>query len=181
MTLARFVRRISGSVYSGRPAKSSSAYSRMHTPSATRPHRPARWFALACEIGSIGSRCTRERVEYREMRAVPVSITYRMPGTVSDVSATFVASTNRRRTPAARPGSNTRCCSAAESRPNRGSTSVKRCRPSSARVVSRMSASVGRKTSTSPSGSSMSSSVVRSRASSVDSSRSGGRQRISTG
>ena len=34
---------------------------------------------------------------YREMRAVPGSITYRMPGTVSEVSATLVASTTRGR------------------------------------------------------------------------------------
>jgi hypothetical protein len=30
----------------------------MQTPSATRPHRPARWAALALLIGSIGSRWT---------------------------------------------------------------------------------------------------------------------------
>ncbi len=58
MTLARLVRRISGSVNSGRCSKSDSAYIRMQMPSATRPQRPLRWFALACEIGSIGSRCT---------------------------------------------------------------------------------------------------------------------------
>ena len=34
------------------------------------------------------------------MRAVPVSMTYRMPGTVRLVSATFVARMTRRRTPA---------------------------------------------------------------------------------
>ena len=44
-------------------------------PSATRPQRPARWFALACEIFSIGSRCTLSRREYREIRAVPGSTT----------------------------------------------------------------------------------------------------------
>lgn len=46
------------------------------------------------------------------MRAVPGSTTYRMPGTVSDVSATFVDSTTLR------PvwGVNTLCCSAADSR-----------------------------------------------------------------
>ena len=42
MTDARLVRRISGSVNSGRLRKSSSLYSRMHTPGATRPQRPAR-------------------------------------------------------------------------------------------------------------------------------------------
>ena len=58
MTDARLVRRISGSENSGRARKSSSEYSRMQMPSATRPHRPFRWFAEACEIFSIGSRCT---------------------------------------------------------------------------------------------------------------------------
>ncbi len=58
MTEARLVRRISGSVNAGRAPKSSSEYSRMQIPSATRPHRPLRWFADACETASIGSRCT---------------------------------------------------------------------------------------------------------------------------
>jgi len=56
ITEARLVRRISGSVNAGRASKSSSAYSRMQTPGATRPQRPARWFADACEIASIGNR-----------------------------------------------------------------------------------------------------------------------------
>ena len=96
MTEARLVRRISGSVNSGRLSKSASVYSRMHTPSDVRPHRPFRWFAEACEIGSMGSRWTLVRWLYREIRAVPGSITYLMPGTVSEVSATLVASTTRR-------------------------------------------------------------------------------------
>lgn len=75
MTAARLVRRISGSVNSGRDWKSSSEYSRMQIPSATRPQRPDRWRAEACEIGSIGSRCTFVRIEYREIRAVPGSTT----------------------------------------------------------------------------------------------------------
>jgi hypothetical protein len=58
MTLARLVRRISGSVNSGRASKSCSLYSRMQMPAATRPHRPLRWSALAREIASMGSRCT---------------------------------------------------------------------------------------------------------------------------
>ena len=53
------------------------------------------------------------------MRATPVSTTYRMPGTVSEVSATLVASTTRR----PECGSKTLCCSAAESREYSGSTS----------------------------------------------------------
>ena len=56
MTDARLVRRISGSVNSGRFSKSSSEYSRMQMPSLVRPQRPLRWLALACETGSIG-RC----------------------------------------------------------------------------------------------------------------------------
>ena len=63
MTLASEVRRISGSVYSGRASKSSSEYSLIATPLATRPQRPARWFAEACEIGSMGRRCTFVRFE----------------------------------------------------------------------------------------------------------------------
>ena len=31
----------------------------MQTPSSTRPQRPLRWFALLCEIGSMGSRLAR--------------------------------------------------------------------------------------------------------------------------
>jgi hypothetical protein len=69
------VRRISGSVNSGRLSKSRLEYSRIATPSATRPERPERWAALACETGSIGRRWTLVRVEYREMRAVPGSMT----------------------------------------------------------------------------------------------------------
>ena len=100
-------------------------------PAATRPQRPARWLRAAWEIGSIGSRCTLSRWLYREMRAVPGSTTYRMPGTVSEVSATLVASTTRR--PAC--GANTRCCSAADSRAYSGSTSV--CGSSLARAARR--------------------------------------------
>lgn len=58
MTEARLVRRISGSVNSGRVTKSSSEYSRMQMPSDVRPQRPLRWLALAWEIRSIGSRWT---------------------------------------------------------------------------------------------------------------------------
>ncbi len=75
MTLARLVRWISGSVNSGRASKSSSEYSLMQMPSATRPQRPLRWLALACEIASMGSRCTLVRRLYRLIRAVPGSIT----------------------------------------------------------------------------------------------------------
>ena len=55
------------------------------------------------------------------MRAVPGSTTYWMPGTVSEVSATLVASTMRRPLLC---GWKTRCCSASESRAYSGRTST---------------------------------------------------------
>src|ERR1019366_6977030 len=107
----------------------------MHTPSEVRPHRPLRWFADAWEIGSIGSRRTLVRRLHRELLGAPGSITYLMPGTVSEVSATLVARTTRRPPclealccwlclpvppPAlclpVPPLAKTRCCSAADSR-----------------------------------------------------------------
>ena len=135
-------------------------------PSLVRPDRPDRWWALACEMGSIGSRCTFERALYRLMRAVPVSTTYRIPGTVRLVSATLVARTMRLRMPAG-ARSNTRCCSAALSRPYSGSTSVPaprtpwraRC-PVRASAASRISFSPLKNTSTSPSPSRPSSSTA---------------------
>ena len=156
-TDARLVRRISGSVNSGRVAKSSSAYRRTAIPGAVRPARPARCWADACDTGSIGRRWILLRALYREMRAVPVSMTYLIPGTVRLVSATFVARMTRRRTPATCERSKTRCCSAAESRPYSGSTSVGEASfaymPRTASIASRISASPGRNTSTSPAGS----------------------------
>ena len=81
------------------------------------------------------------------MRAEPASTTKRTPGTVSDVSATLVASTIRR----PRCGWKMRCCSAADSRAYSGSTSVfgssRRRRCSAASWISR---SPLRNTSTSP-------------------------------
>lgn len=58
ITEARLVRRISGSVNSGRERKSSSENSRMQMPSEVRPQRPLRWLALAWLTASIGSRWT---------------------------------------------------------------------------------------------------------------------------
>ncbi len=55
MTDARLVRRISGSVNSGRFWKSSSEYSRIAMPGLVRPARPERCCAEACETASIGS------------------------------------------------------------------------------------------------------------------------------
>ncbi len=61
ITDASEVRRISGSVYSGRARKSSSPYSRIAMPSEVRPARPERCCADACEMASIGRRCTLDR------------------------------------------------------------------------------------------------------------------------
>lgn len=57
ITVARFVRRISGSVNSLRCWKFSSEYSRMQIPFEVRPQRPDLCLALACDICSMGSRC----------------------------------------------------------------------------------------------------------------------------
>ena len=123
-------------------------------PSEVRPQRPLRWLAEACEIASIGSRCTFVRWLYREMRAVPGSITYLMPGTVSEVSATLVASTTRR--PLC--GWKTRYCSAADSRAYIGRISSPAA-SASASAVSLISRSPLRKTRMSP-GPSLRSSVT---------------------
>ena len=131
----------------------------MQMPSEVRPQRPLRWLAEACEIGSIGSRCTLVRWLYREMRAVPGSMTYLMPGTVSEVSATLVASTTRRVRLEAGRRSKTRCCSAADSREYRGSMSS-RSRPASRSAVSRISRSPDRNTRMSPGPAAESSSIA---------------------
>lgn len=47
----------------GRLLKSASSYRRIQIPSATRPQRPARWLAAACEIGSTSSCSTLLRKE----------------------------------------------------------------------------------------------------------------------
>ena len=105
-------------------------------------------------------------------------MTYLMPGTVRDVSATFVASTIRRPLCCW----NTRCCSACDSRAYSGSTSVERYRfLFSASAVSRISRSPERNTRMSPGPSAISSStasviaVIWSRSASSESSSSSGR------
>ena len=55
ITAASEERRISGSVKAGLALKSASSYRRMHTPSATRPQRPARCRAAAWLMGSISN------------------------------------------------------------------------------------------------------------------------------
>ena len=149
ITLASDVRRISGSVNSGRATKSSSLNSRIAMPASTRPQRPDRCCAEAWLIGSMGRRWTLVLDDQRLILASPVSITPVMPGTVREVSATLVASTTRRRV----CRSNTRCCSAEESLENSGTMS-KPLGPSARRLstsaVSRISRSPGRNTRMSP-------------------------------
>ena len=95
ITDARELRRISGSVNSGRLLKSCSSYKRTQIPLETRPQRPARCLAAAWLIFSICNCSTLARLLYRLTRAKPASITYLIPGTVSEVSATLVANTMR--------------------------------------------------------------------------------------
>ena len=140
MTEARLVRRISGSVNSGRASKSSSLYSRMQMPSATRPQRPLRWLADACETGSIGSRCTFVRL------AVPGDPRGAGVDHVPDArhGQRGLGDVGGQHDPAAAgAAAKTRCCSAADSRAYSGSTSSvarsaarparRRCRGSPAR------------------------------------------------
>ena len=63
ITLASELRRISGSVNSGRPSKSCSEYSRTQIPFDTRPQRPARCLAAAWLIFSICNCATFARME----------------------------------------------------------------------------------------------------------------------
>ncbi len=88
---------------------------------------------------------------------MPGSITYLMPGTVREVSATLVASTIRRLL----ERWNTLCCSAEESRAYSGSTSVNfSFSLLRASAVSRISRSPERKTRMSPGPSAWSSSAA---------------------
>ena len=83
------------------------------------------------------------------MRASPVSTTVVMPGIVTEVSATLVATTTRE--PPAGAGRKTRPCSAAVRRAKSGSTWVPGGASAAiASQASRMSCSVGMKTSVSP-------------------------------
>ncbi len=91
-------------------------------PSATRPARPARWSAEACEIATVSRRVNPELGSRRGSRARPRSITPRIPGRVTLDSATFVASTMRRVPGAA--GASAACCSASDRSPCSGTIST---------------------------------------------------------
>lgn len=57
------------------------------------PALPARWLADACEIGVMSRESMPERGSRDLILLKPVSTTYTIPGMVTDVSATFVATT----------------------------------------------------------------------------------------
>ena len=127
------------------PRCSAVDHSRIATPGASRPARPARCSAAAREIRSVVSRVSPVDGSSRGARRQPPSTTIRTPGTVSEVSAIEVASTTRR--PSA--GRNARSCSAGGRSPCSGSTSAPQ--PASAACVRRISAMPGRKVRMSPS------------------------------
>ena len=142
----------SGSSASGRWRCSASAHSRYATPGAVRPARPRRWSALARLAAWVDSTGSPVATSTRTCRRRPASTTTRTPGTVTELSATLVASTTRRARPTA-AGASTRSWSSAGTDPCNSSTStpaVARDRASS-RAQRRSSPRPGRKTSTSPS------------------------------
>ena len=86
---------------------------------------------------------------YRATFCRPVSTTAVTPGTVTDVSAMFVARMTRRRPPGA--GRSARSCSSASSDPWSGSTSTSPpTRPATAAIARRISPAPGRKPRTLP-------------------------------
>ena len=75
------------------PRCSAVDHSRIATPGASRPARPARCSAAAREMRSVVSRVRPVAGSSRGARRQPPSTTMRTPGTVSEVSAIDVAST----------------------------------------------------------------------------------------
>ena len=99
---------ISGRSNGARPRCSAGDHSRIATPGASRPARPARWSAAARLMRTVASRVRPVAASSLGARRHPPSTTMRTPGTVREVSAILVASTTRR--PSA--GRNARSCSA---------------------------------------------------------------------
>mmetsp|Transcript_35449 Transcript_35449/g.89727 ORF Transcript_35449/g.89727 Transcript_35449/m.89727 type:complete len:343 (+) Transcript_35449:349-1377(+) len=120
-TDARLVRRISGGVAGGSSPKDASVYRRYALPGASRPARPLRCRACACDTGTTCSESAPSRAEYARALTKPVSTTNLTPGMVMDVSAMLVASTALR-TPGG-AGSNTRICCSGGMAAKMGSTS----------------------------------------------------------
>ena len=135
---------ISGCSCAGRPRCSASVQSRIATPGASRPARPARCSAAARLMRSVSSRVRPVPASRRGARRNPPSTTTRTPGTVSEVSAIDVASTTR----LVSAGRSARSCSAWGSSPCSGNTSAPH--PASAASVRRISPMPGRKARMSP-------------------------------
>jgi hypothetical protein len=104
---------ISGAGKRASRASSASVQHRYTAPGASRPARPARCRPAACEARTVVSALSPRAWSTRGSRASPESTTTRTPGTVNDDSATDVARTTRRRTPA----ESTASCTAAGARP----------------------------------------------------------------
>mmetsp|Transcript_6512 Transcript_6512/g.16939 ORF Transcript_6512/g.16939 Transcript_6512/m.16939 type:complete len:219 (-) Transcript_6512:163-819(-) len=157
VTLARFARRISaGDEFSSSCEKVCSVYSRKHLPALSRPARPARWRAAAFETGTTCSESTPLSAWNCRLLVSPQSMTYRTPGTVSDVSA-MVVQRIALRTPNG-AGSSARNCAAGESAAYIGTaSSLGQCagssfaRSCSSRAHASISSAPVRKTRMSPS------------------------------
>ena len=130
--MAIALRRTSGSVAGARARSSQGDHRRSARPGPRRPARPARWSAEARETRSTVRRFRPLCSSWRRRRTRPVSITVSTPSTVTEVSATFVASTTRRRAPARRARS---WCSGARS-PKNDRASNKGCPEPSVPVFS---------------------------------------------
>ncbi len=136
---------ISGAGNGGSRPSSASAQHRYTAPGASRPARPARCRPAAREDRTVVRPLSPRAWSTRGSRASPASTTTRTPGTVSDDSATEVASTTRRRS----AGDSTASCTAAGARPCTWSTSTAPRSPSSP-ATRAISPTPGRKQSTSP-------------------------------
>ena len=145
---ARSAAAISGGANGRRAACSPADHRRKATPGPSRPARPARWTADACEAAVVCSRLSPLRASWRGRRTSPPSTTIRTPSTVRLDSAMSVASTTRRRPGG--DGARARSCSSGRRLPCSGRTSTAPGRSASNPPTRRMAAAPGRNTSTSP-------------------------------
>ena len=115
-----------------------------------RPARPARWVAEARDTRRTSRRGSPDHGEWEATRASPESTTAVTPSMVTEVSATLVERITLRRG----PGRTARSCSSGERSPWSGRTSSpsRAAKEAQACAARRISAIPGRKTSTSPSG-----------------------------
>ena len=118
----RSTRRISETSLAGRASWSVFDQRRIHRPGPVRPARPARCSAEACEIGSTKSVSIPRNGSKRAIRAKPESMTARIPGIVTEVSATLVETIIFRFA----PGRTARSCSSGGNSPCKGRHSTPR-------------------------------------------------------